>query len=96
MSVTAAAGQIETTKQRVAATRLAFQLQSEVLVNEQKKYKAGTNGTSTFFVLQEQETLASVQYDYSHALADQRRATATYDRELGRTLEQYHLTIPKE
>ena len=94
LSVTAAAGQIETTKQRVAATRLAFQLQSEVLVNEQKKYKAGTNGTSTFFVLQEQETLASVQYDYSHALADQRRATATYDRELGRTLEQYHLTIP--
>jgi len=96
LSVTAAAGQIETTKQRVVATRLAFQLQSEVLVNEQKKYKAGTNGTSTFFVLQEQETLAIVQDDYAHALADQRRAAATYDRELGRTLEQYHLTIPKE
>ena len=96
VSVTAAAGQIETTKQRVAATRLAFQLQSEVLNNEQKKYKAGTTGTSTYFVLQEQEILASAQYEYAHALADQRRAAANYDRELGRTLEQYHLTIPKE
>ena len=96
VSVTAAAGQIATTKQRVEATRAAFELQQRVLIDEQKKYKAGTTGTSTYFVLQEQEILASDQYDYSHALADQRRAAANYDRELGRTLEQYHLTLPKE
>ena len=40
--------------------------------------------------------LATSQYEYAHALADQRRAAATYDRELGRTLERYNLTIPKE
>lgn len=96
VSVTAAAGQITTTKRRVQATRAAFKFQQQVLIDEQKKYKAGTTGTSTYFVLQEQEILASDQYDYSHALADERRAAANYDRELGRTLEQYHLTIPKE
>ena len=96
LSVTAAAGQIATTQQRVEVTRAAYQFQQQVLTNEQKKYKAGTTGTSTYFVLQEQELLALAQSDYSHALADQRRAAANYDRELGRTLEQYHLTIPKE
>ena len=61
-----------------------------------KLYKAGNGSTSTFFVLQEQEILATSQYEYAHALADQRRAAATYDRELGRTLDHYNLTIPKE
>ena len=95
VSVVAAAGQIETTKQRVEAARVAFQLQQQVLTNEQKKYKAGTTGTSTFFVLQEQELLAIAQNSYAHALADQRRAAANYDRELGRTLERYQLTLAK-
>ncbi len=96
ITVTTAAGQIETTKQRVAATREAYQLQQQVLINEQKKYKAGNANTSTFLVLQEQEILATAQYEYAHALADQRRATATYDLELGRTLDRYNLTLPKE
>ena len=96
LSVTAAAGQIETTKQRVEVTRLAYKLQQQVLINEQKKYKAGTTGSSTFLVLQEQELLAIAQNDYSHALADQRRAAANYDLELGRTLERYNLTLAKE
>lgn len=91
LSVTAAAGQIETTKQRVAATRLAFDLQQQTLNDEQKKLKAGTS--STFFVLQEQEILAFAQSSYAHALADQRRAIANYDRETGRSLERYHLTL---
>jgi len=93
LSVAAAAGQIETTKQRVAATRLAFDLEQQVLNNEQKKFKAGTS--STFFVLQEQQNLALVQNDYAHALADQRRALANYDREIGRTLDRYHLSVAK-
>jgi outer membrane protein TolC len=93
VSVTAAVGQIETTRQRVAVTRQAYALQQQVLEDEQKKYKAGTS--STFFVLQEQENLAFVQSSYAHALADQRRAQANYDREIGRTLERFHLTIAK-
>ena len=94
VSVTAAAGQIETTRQRVAVTRQAYVLEQQVLEDEQKKYKAGTG--STYFVLQEQETLAIVQSSYAHALADQRRAQANYDRETGRTLERFHLTVAKD
>ena len=93
MSVTAAAGQIETTRQRVAVTRQAYELQQQVLEDEQKKYKAGTS--STYFVLQEQENLAFIQSSYAHALADQRRAQANYDREIGRTLERYQLKVAK-
>lgn len=93
LSVATAAGQIETTKQRVAATHLAFDLEQQVLNNEQKKFKAGTS--STFLVLQEQQNLALVQDDYAHALADQRRAQANYDREIGRTLDRYHLSVVK-
>lgn len=93
VSVTTAADQIETAKQRVAKTREAYTLQQQVLADEEKKYKAGTS--STFFVLQEQETLAFVQSSYAHALADQRRAQANYDREIGRTLERFHLTVAK-
>jgi outer membrane protein TolC len=94
LSVTAAAGQIATTKKRVEVTRAAYKLQQQVLIDNQKLYKAGN--TTTFFVLQEQEILASDQDDYSHALADQRRAAANYDAELGRTLERFHITIPQE
>ncbi len=94
VSVTAAAGQIATTRQRVAVTRQAYALQQQVLEDEQKKYKAGTS--STYFVLQEQENLAFVQSSYAHALADQRRAQANYDREIGRTLERFHLTVAKD
>ena len=93
VSVTAAAGQIETTRQRVAVTRQAYELQQQVLEDEQKKYKAGTS--STYFVLQEQENLAFIQSSYAHALADQRRAQANYDREIGRTLERYQLKVAK-
>ena len=93
VSVVAAEGQVETTKQRVVATRTAFELQQRVLDDEQKKLKAGTS--STFFVLQEQVNLAVAQISYAAALADQRRALATYDHETGRTLERYHLTIAK-
>lgn len=91
VSVAAAAGQIETTRARVAATRQAFELQQQALRDEQKKFKAGTS--STFFVLQEQELLAGAENNYARALADQRRAIATYDRETGRTLEHYRLTV---
>ena len=95
VSVAAAAGQIETTKQRVAATRRAFDLQQQELTDEQKKFKAGSASSSTYLVLQEQELLAAVENSYVRALADQRRAQAAYDSVIGRTLERYQVTVPK-
>ncbi len=91
LSVTSAAGQIETTKQRVAATRTAFELASQALEAEQKRFQAGTS--TTFFVLQKQELLFGVQNSYARALADQRRARANYERELGTTLTAHHIQL---
>jgi len=91
LSVTAAAGQIETTRQRVAATRTAFELAKQALDGEQKRFRAGTS--STFFVLQLQEQLAAVEGSQVLALADERRAVAAYERELGTTLESHHIAL---
>ena len=91
LAVSAAAGQIETTRQRVAAARTAFELAQQALDNEQKRFKAGTS--NTFFVLQQQEILSGAQSSYARALADERRAHANYDRELGTTLAKRKITI---
>ena len=91
ISVTAAAGQIETTHQRVAATRTAFELAKQALDAEQKRFRAGTS--RTLDVLQLQEQLASVEGSQVRALADERRALASYERELGATLERHEITI---
>ncbi|MGH7943394.1 MAG: TolC family protein [Opitutaceae bacterium] len=91
LAVAAAAGQIETAKRRVAATRLAFELATHALDNEQKRFKAGA--TSTFLVLQQQELLSSAQNSYARALADQRRAIANYHRELGTTLIHHNIIL---
>jgi outer membrane protein TolC len=92
VDITAAAGQVETTRQRVAAAKHALDLSEQSLAAEQKKFTAGTS--STFLVLQSQDQLAQVQSSYARALADQRRALANYDRELGRTLATWQLTLP--
>lgn len=91
LSVTAAAGQIVTTQQRVAADKIAYELADEALENEKKRFKAGTS--TTFFVLQQQENLSTAQNSYARALADQRRAQANYDRELGVTLERHGIKL---
>ena len=84
IAVTAAIGQLETTKQRVAAARAGLEVAQQALDNEDKRFKAGT--ITTFFVLQQQEILSGAQNSYARALADQRRAIASYERELGTTL----------
>jgi outer membrane protein TolC len=84
IDVAAAAGQIATTRRRVAATRQALDLAQQSLEAEQKKFTAGTS--STFLVLQAQELLAGAQSAHARALADERRARAAYERELGTTL----------
>lgn len=84
VDVTAAAGQIETTRQRVATNRRAVDLARQSLEAEEKKITAGTG--STFLVLQAQGNLVQVERTYVAAVADERRAHAAYERELGTTL----------
>lgn len=89
LAVSAAAGQIETTNARVEATRTALDLARQALDAEQRRFKAGTS--NTFFVLQLQEQLTSVQNSYVRAMADQHRALAAYRRELGTTLSDHNI-----
>jgi outer membrane protein len=91
ISVAAAAGQIETTKLRVAATRIAMDLAQQELTNEQKRFSAGTS--TTFLVSNAQGDLSAAQSSYARAVADQRRALAAYQRELGTTLAAHHITV---
>lgn len=91
IAVTAAAGQISTTKQRVAATQRALELAQQALTNEEKRFTAGTS--STFLVSNAQLELTSAQNSSARALADQRRAIANYHRELGTTLTQHNIAV---
>ncbi len=86
-----AAGQIETTRQRVVATRRAYELANQALDGEQKKLQAGT--TTTFVVLNLQTSLTSIESNFSRARADQRRALANYERERGTTLVRYQIEL---
>lgn len=90
-SIARAAGQIETTRRRVAANRAAHDLAREALDAELKKLRAGTS--NTFFVLQQQEEVSRAENNLYRALADQRRAVAAYDRELGRTLVARNIVL---
>ncbi len=91
IAVANAAGQIETTKKRVAATRLAVDLAQQELTNEQKRFTAGTS--NTFLVSNAQQDLSAAQLSYARAMADQRRALATYERELGVTLATHNIVV---
>ncbi|MES2693176.1 MAG: TolC family protein [Verrucomicrobiota bacterium] len=91
VDISAAAGQIETTRMRVQVTRNAMNLAEQSLSSEQKKLDAGTG--RTLDVLTAQEQLAQVQSSYARAIADERRARANYERELGTTLETRGLKI---
>ena len=86
-----AAGQIETTRQRVVATRRAYELANQALDGELKKLQAGT--TTTFVVLNLQTNLTSIESNLSRTLADQRRALASYERERGTTLARYQIEL---
>lgn len=94
LSVASAAGQIETTRQRVVATRRAYELASQALAGELKKLQAGT--TTTFVVLNLQTNLTSIESSLSRALADQRRAHAIYEREIGVTLDRRKIELKAE
>lgn len=91
VSVGNAAGQIESARQRVDATRAARELGQQTLDAEVKRLRAGTG--STFFVLQQQELLSSLEISEARALADYNKAIAEYDRQLGTTLEKLNVSL---
>ena len=90
LNITAAAGQIETARQRVAAARVSYDLANQALEAELKKLRAGTS--TTFVVLSLQQNLSGVESGMYRALADERRAVANYERETGTTLVRHHLS----
>ncbi|QYM80670.1 TolC family protein [Horticoccus luteus] len=91
LNIAHAAADIDTSRRRVAANQTAYDLAKQALDAELKKLRAGQS--STFFVLNLQEELSYVETALSAALAAQRRAVAAYDREIGTTLERYHVTL---
>ena len=93
ISIAQAAGEIETTRRRVEANRSAYDLAKQALDAELKKLRAGTS--NTFFVLNLQGELAGVENSLFRALADQRRAHASYDREVGRTLSVHQIELAR-
>lgn len=93
VAIASAAGQIESTRQRVAANRTAYELARQALDAELKKLRAGTS--NTFFVLNLQGELAGVESSLYRALADQRRARALYERAIGRTLATHQIELTK-
>lgn len=91
VSVTAAAGQIETAQARIETSRNAYDLGAQALGAEEKKLRAGSS--TTFVVLNLQQTLVDLESRRSQAEADYRRAVATYEHEVGTTLERHQITL---
>jgi len=91
VSLSSVAGQIETARQRVSATARAYEYAKQALDAEVKRLRAGTS--STFFVLQLQENVADVESRLAQAHADERRAAAAYEREMGTTLLRRGITL---
>jgi outer membrane protein len=91
ITVDEAAGQIETTRQRIDTTRNACKLAQKVLDSEIEKLRAGTS--TTFVVLTLQETLTSVELRVARSIADYNEAVSAYDLQLGRTLVRHHIQI---
>ena len=89
--VTAAAGQLETTRKRVESSRIAVDLARQSLDAEEKKIQAGTG--RTLDVINAQTNLIQVERNYAAALADERRAQAAYDREIGATLLKRNIKL---
>jgi outer membrane protein len=88
-----AAGDIETARKRVEATTAARALAQATLDAEIKKLRAGTS--STFVVLQIQEQLAQAEMREFQARADEQKAIAEYDRQIGTTLQTWRIEVDR-
>lgn len=86
-----AAGQIETTRKRIEASRAALDFSRKTLEAAQARLASGT--TTTFEVLQFQRDLATAEINELRARADHIRAIAAYARATGLTLEKNGIAI---
>jgi outer membrane protein len=91
LQLATAAGQIETTRKRVAADRAAYDLANQALEAEVKKFHAGTS--NILFVLELQGDLASSEISVSNAVAAQQQAAANYTLQLGSTLRRHNISL---
>jgi outer membrane protein len=86
-----AAGQIETTRELIAATSAAYEFAQKTLDAAQARLASGT--TTTFEVLQFQRDLATAEINAIRARADHIRAIADYARVTGLTLAKNRISI---
>lgn len=86
-----AAGQIDTTRKRIEAARVARELAAETLAAAQGRLASGT--TTTFEVLQFQRDLATAEAGEYRARADYLIALARYARLTGSTLERNRILL---
>ena len=86
-----AAGQIDTTRKRIEATRVAREFAQLTLDAAQARLASGT--TTTFEVLQFQRDLATAEANEYRAKADFIRAVAFYARLTGATLERNRIIL---
>lgn len=81
-----AAGQIDTTRKRIEATRVAREFAKETLDAAQARLASGTS--TTFEVLQFQRDLATAEVSALRARTDHIKAIAEYARQIGSTLSR--------
>jgi outer membrane protein TolC len=86
-----AALDIETTRKRVQATTAARELAQQALDAAQKMLRAGS--ASTFEVLTYQRELAAAEVAEFRARADEQKALAEYDRQIGTTLATWRVQL---
>jgi len=91
LNVANAGSQIDTAHQRVIADRAAYALASQTLDDETKKLRDGYS--TTFAVVQAQQSLITVENSVAVATAAERQAVADYDQALGTTLGRYHIDL---
>jgi len=89
-----AAGQIDTTRKRIDATRLAREFSARTLEAAQVRLTSGT--ATTFEVLQFQRDLAQAEINEVRALTDHQKAIAEYARRTGRTLEANRILMDQK
>jgi outer membrane protein TolC len=78
-------------KNGLEAARTARRSAQEQYASEQRKFKAGTS--TLFLVLQRQTTLVSAQSSELRAQVELSKATAEFERAIGRTLKAHNITL---
>ena len=86
-----AAGQIDTTRKRIEASRVAREFAGRTLDAAQARLASGT--ATTFEVLQFQRDFAQAEINEVRALTDHQKSIAEYARRTGRTMEANRILL---